>query len=42
MVMDTFWLVVGGGGWSWVVVYIFRLVVGDGRWWWVVVGGGII
>ena len=47
VVVDIFWLVVGGsgyiltgGGWQWVVVDIFWLVVGGGGWWWVVFGGG--
>ena len=44
VVVDIFWLVVGGsgyiltgGGWQWVVVDIFWLVVGGGGWWWWVV-----
>ena len=36
VVVDIFWLVVGGGGWQWVVVDILWLVVGGGGWWWVV------
>ena len=35
--MDKFWLVVGGGGWGWVVgVDIFWMVVGvvEGGGWW--------
>ena len=43
VVVDIFWLVLGGsgyiltgGGWQWVVVDIFWLVVGGGGWWWVV------
>ena len=39
MVMDIFSLVVGGGGWSWVVVDIFWLVVGSGGG---LMGGGIV
>ena len=40
VVVDIFWLVVGGsgyilasGGWWWVVVDTFWLVVGLGGWW---------
>ena len=40
MVVDIFWLLVGGGGWRqvyfdwwWVVVDIFWQVVGGGGWW---------
>ena len=41
VVVDIFWLVVGAGGWFWLVVDIFWLVV-DGGGWWVVVGGGTV
>ena len=34
VVVDIFYLVVGGGGWSWMVVG------GDGRWWMMVGHGG--
>ena len=33
VVVDIFWMVVGGGGWCWVVV-------DDVLWWWMVVGRG--
>ena len=33
MVVDRFWLMVGGGGLWWMVVNIFWLVVGGGGWW---------
>ena len=46
---SIFCLVVGGGGWQWMVVDIFWLVVGGGEYilagggcCWMVVGGGIV
>ena len=45
MVVNIFWLVVGGGRSWWVVVDIFWLVVGGDGWWWmvvVVIGGDIV
>ena len=45
VVVDIFWLVVGGGGyilagdgWWWVVVDIFWLVMVGGGWWWTYFG----
>ena len=45
VVVDIFWLVVGGsgyilagGGCWWVVLDIFWLVVGGGGWWWIYFG----
>ena len=47
MVVDIFWLVVGGGGYIlaggelWrVLADIFWLIMGGGGWWWVVMSGG--
>ena len=40
VVVDIFWLVVGGGGWLWVVVDGGGYILAGGGWWWMVLGGG--
>ena len=37
--MEISWLVVGGSGWWYMVVNIFRLMVAGGGWSWMAVGG---
>ena len=49
VVVDIFWLVVGGGGyilagggWLRVVVGSCGYILAGGGWWWMLVGGGIV
>ena len=36
MIVDIFWLVVGGGGWLWVMVGGCGYILAGDKWWWVV------